>query len=58
MPADPWVLPFRGRRQDKRGDDLGYLPVNVRDHLRGSDVLVMESNHDVEMLRGGPYPGA
>jgi phosphoribosyl 1,2-cyclic phosphodiesterase len=36
--------------------DLGYLPVNVRDHLRGSDVLIMESNHDVEMLRGGPYP--
>jgi len=36
--------------------DLGYLPVNVRDHLRGSDVLIMESNHDVEMLRSGPYP--
>jgi phosphoribosyl 1,2-cyclic phosphodiesterase len=36
--------------------DLGYVPVNVRDHLRGSDVLVMESNHDVEMLRGGSYP--
>jgi phosphoribosyl 1,2-cyclic phosphodiesterase len=36
--------------------DLGYLPVNVRDHLRGSDILVMESNHDVEMLRGGSYP--
>ncbi len=38
--------------------DLGYVPVNVRDHLRGSDVLVMESNHDVEMLRGGSYPWA
>jgi len=36
--------------------DLGYMPVNVRDHLRGCDVLVMESNHDVEMLRSGPYP--
>jgi phosphoribosyl 1,2-cyclic phosphodiesterase len=36
--------------------DLGYMPVSVRDHLRGCDVLVMESNHDVEMLRGGPYP--
>jgi phosphoribosyl 1,2-cyclic phosphodiesterase len=36
--------------------DLGYLPANVRDHLRGSDLLIMESNHDVEMLRGGPYP--
>ena len=28
----------------------------MRDHLRGCDVLVMESNHDVEMLRVGPYP--
>jgi phosphoribosyl 1,2-cyclic phosphodiesterase len=38
--------------------DLGYLATNVRDHLRGSDVLMVESNHDLEMLRGGPYPWA
>jgi phosphoribosyl 1,2-cyclic phosphodiesterase len=38
--------------------DLGYLPASVRDHLRGCDVLVMESNHDLEMLRVGPYPWA
>jgi phosphoribosyl 1,2-cyclic phosphodiesterase len=36
--------------------DLGYIPVSVRDHVRGCEVLVLESNHDVEMLRGGPYP--
>ncbi len=36
--------------------DLGYMPASVCDHLRGSDVLVLESNHDLEMLRGGPYP--
>ncbi len=36
--------------------DLGYMPTNVRNHLRGCSVLVMESNHDVEMLRSGPYP--
>lgn len=36
--------------------DLGYLPASVRDHLRGCDVLVLESNHDLEMLRVGPYP--
>jgi len=24
--------------------------------LRGCSVLIMESNHDVEMLRSGPYP--
>jgi phosphoribosyl 1,2-cyclic phosphodiesterase len=36
--------------------DLGYMPASVRDHLRGCSILVMESNHDVEMLRSGPYP--
>jgi phosphoribosyl 1,2-cyclic phosphodiesterase len=38
--------------------DLGYIPLSVKDHLRGSDVLIMESNHDLEMLRVGPYPWA
>ncbi|MBV9180579.1 MAG: MBL fold metallo-hydrolase [Acidobacteria bacterium] len=36
--------------------DLGYMPASVCDHLRNSDVLVIESNHDIEMLRVGPYP--
>lgn len=36
--------------------DLGYLPDSIRYHLRGSDVLLLESNHDVEMLKVGPYP--
>jgi phosphoribosyl 1,2-cyclic phosphodiesterase len=36
--------------------DLGYMPPSVCDHLRSCDVLVLESNHDLEMLRGGPYP--
>jgi phosphoribosyl 1,2-cyclic phosphodiesterase len=36
--------------------DLGYMPVSVRHHLRGCDILVIESNHDLEKLRTGPYP--
>ena len=36
--------------------DLGYVPASVCDHLRRCDVLVLESNHDLEMLRVGPYP--
>ena len=36
--------------------DLGYMPASVRNHLRGCHVLMLESNHDLEMLRGGPYP--
>ena len=38
--------------------DLGYMPASVRDHIRGCQVLMIESNHDLEMLRGGPYPWA
>jgi len=36
--------------------DLGYLPPNVKAALRHIDVLLIESNHDLEMLRDGPYP--
>src|SRR6202044_192099 len=55
--ADPVGFSFRVEgTKVSIATDLGYLPPNVRDHLRGSDVLIMESNHDVEMLRGGPYP--
>ncbi len=36
--------------------DLGYMPPNVSMQLRGCDVLMLESNHDLEMLRDGPYP--
>ena len=38
--------------------DLGYLPDNVKFQLRGSHALVLESNHDLEMLKVGPYPWA
>ena len=36
--------------------DLGYIPSNLHVHLRRCDVLMLESNHDLEMLRDGPYP--
>ena len=36
--------------------DLGYLPELVKHHLRDSDCLILESNHDLEMLKVGPYP--
>jgi len=57
--ADPVGFTFRAEGI-KVGfvTDLGYVPASVRDHLRGCDVLVMESNHDLEMLRVGPYPWA
>jgi phosphoribosyl 1,2-cyclic phosphodiesterase len=36
--------------------DLGYMAPNARAALRRCDVLMIESNHDLEMLRDGPYP--
>ena len=36
--------------------DLGYMPPNVQERLQRADLLILESNHDVEMLRDGPYP--
>src|SRR3984893_18562836 len=55
--ADPVGFTFRAEGT-KIGiaTDLGYMPPSVRDQLRGCDVLMIESNHDLEMLRDGPYP--
>jgi phosphoribosyl 1,2-cyclic phosphodiesterase len=36
--------------------DLGYVTDSIRFHLRGSDLLLLESNHDLDMLKVGPYP--
>jgi phosphoribosyl 1,2-cyclic phosphodiesterase len=36
--------------------DLGYIPPNVKAQLKKLDLLLLESNHDLEMLRDGPYP--
>src|SRR6266498_4063911 len=36
--------------------DLGYISNLVVERLRGCDAIVLESNHDVNMLKLGPYP--
>jgi phosphoribosyl 1,2-cyclic phosphodiesterase len=36
--------------------DLGCLTDTVRENLSGADTVVLESNHDIGMLRNGPYP--
>jgi phosphoribosyl 1,2-cyclic phosphodiesterase len=36
--------------------DIGYMPDHIAQCLLGSHVLILESNHDLEMLRVGPYP--
>ena len=36
--------------------DLGYMPDSIRVHLRRTQILLLESNHDLDMLKVGPYP--
>lgn len=36
--------------------DLGYMPQSVVDSITGCQFVHIESNHDPEMLRNGPYP--
>ncbi len=36
--------------------DVGHVTDGIKDALRGCESVVIESNHDVEMLLSGPYP--
>ncbi|MCZ6805713.1 MAG: MBL fold metallo-hydrolase [Deltaproteobacteria bacterium] len=38
--------------------DLGHVPKGLARFLSGCDTLLLESNHDAEMLRIGPYPAS
>lgn len=57
--ADPCGFVFHARTETIRmaiATDLGYIPPNVKQALKNVDVLLLESNHDLEMLKDGPYP--
>jgi phosphoribosyl 1,2-cyclic phosphodiesterase len=57
--ADPCGFVFHASTETVRmaiATDLGYIPPNVKMALRNVDVLLLESNHDLEMLKDGPYP--
>ena len=57
--VDPCGFVFHAPSESIRmavATDLGYIPPNVKLALRNVDVLLLESNHDLEMLKDGPYP--
>jgi phosphoribosyl 1,2-cyclic phosphodiesterase len=55
--ADPIGFTFRtGGVKMALVTDLGYMPELVKVHLRDADCLMLESNHDLDMLKVGPYP--
>ena len=36
--------------------DTGYVPLSAKKVIPGSDLVFLESNHEVTMLENGPYP--
>jgi len=57
--AEPVVLVATARRSGARAGiayDLGVATHSVFEAMRDLDLLVLEANHDEDMLRHGPYP--
>ena len=36
--------------------DIGYVTPEIEEALTGCDAVILESNHDFDMLMTGPYP--
>ncbi|MDO4198989.1 MAG: MBL fold metallo-hydrolase [Erysipelotrichaceae bacterium] len=36
--------------------DLGYMDIKIYEKMVGSDLVIIESNHDIDMLKKGSYP--
>ena len=45
-----------GDRQVTVVTDTGYLTDEIMHHIRTADLLVLEANHEVNILKMGPYP--
>lgn len=45
-----------GNRKITVATDIGHMNKELLHYLEGNDLLLLESNHDVEMLKVGPYP--
>jgi phosphoribosyl 1,2-cyclic phosphodiesterase len=57
--AEPVAFVATARRSGMRTGiayDIGHVTTTLRSALTELDLLVLESNHDREMLRNGPYP--
>ncbi|BCJ87530.1 MBL fold metallo-hydrolase [Effusibacillus dendaii] len=47
---------YHGSSKLTLATDLGYMSSRVKEMIADSDAYILESNHDVNMLRVGPYP--
>lgn len=49
---------FNGGKKISIATDIGHVSQWVFENIKDSDILLLESNHDEEMLKFGPYPYA
>lgn len=55
--AEPVAYRFRcGDKSAAVATDMGVYNDYIVEHLQGLDVLLLEANHDIQMLQVGPYP--
>ncbi|MDO4260688.1 MAG: MBL fold metallo-hydrolase [Eubacteriales bacterium] len=55
--AEPVAYRFEcGEKSAAVATDMGVYSDYIVEHLRDLDVLLLEANHDIQMLQVGPYP--
>ena len=55
--ADPCGFSFSdGADKVTIATDIGHMPASLLSRISGSRSIILESNHDIDMLRFGPYP--
>ncbi|MFR1519364.1 MAG: MBL fold metallo-hydrolase [Clostridia bacterium] len=55
--ADPVAYTFYGyNRKISVATDIGCVTETIHKNVMGSDLVLLESNHDIEMLKNGKYP--
>lgn len=54
--ADPVGWRLVGSERFTLATDLGFVTETVQASIEGADVLVLEANHDAQLLQGGSYP--
>lgn len=45
-----------GLKKASIATDIGHMTEHVLDNITGSNIVLLEANHDVDMLLSGPYP--
>lgn len=54
--ADPVGYIIQGSSRCIVATDMGFVDANLQNMLEGANVMVLETNHDEEMLKNGSYP--